>query len=129
MLLEDRFSIVFDCGFSTPITKVTVDHISTIIKAVSLHCVLRVKAEIDQIAEGLELFNVLRLIRKYPTKIQEMFICDPHCKPTLDEMTMLFQPKYSNDQSSRKVIEEASVMYWNEFLQDVSHGVISMLTI
>ena len=90
---------------------------------------LRVKAEIDQIAEGLELFNVLRLIRKYPTEIREMFICDPHCKPTLDEMTMLFQPKYSNDQSSRKVIEEASVMYWNEFLQDVSHGVISMLTI
>ena len=42
---------------------------------------------------------------------------------------MLFQPKSSNDQSSRKVVEEASVMYWNEFLQEVSHGVISMLTI
>ena len=129
LLLEDRFSIVFDCGFSTPITKVTVDHISSIIKAVSLHCVLRIKAEIDQIAEGLELFNVLRLIRKYPTKIRGLFIFNPDCKATLDEMTILFQPKYSNDQSSRKVIEEASVMYWNEFLQDVSHGIISMLTI
>ena len=80
LLPEDRFSIVFDCGSSTsstPITKATVDHISSIIKAVSLHCVLRVKAEIDQIAEGLELFNVFKLIRKYPAKIQGMLICNP----------------------------------------------------
>ena len=128
LLLEDRFSIVFDCGFSTPITKITFEHISSIIKALSLHCALRVKAEIDQIAEGLELFNVLRLIRKYPAKIRGMFICNPH-PATLDDMTVLFQPKYLNDQSSRKVVEEASIMYWNEFLQDVSHGVLSMLAI
>ena len=31
---------------------------------------------------------------------------NPHCKPTFDEMTIL---KYSNDQSSRKVVKEASV--------------------
>ena len=77
LLLEDRFSIVLDCGSSTPITKATVDHISSIIKAVSLRCVLRVKAEIDQIAEGMELFNILKLIRKYSAKIQGMLICNP----------------------------------------------------
>ena len=118
---------MFDCGFSTPITKVTIEHIPSIIKAVSLHYVLQVKAELDQIAEGLELFNILTLICKYPAQMQELFVYKPCCKPTLDGMTMLFHAQYSHDQSSRKVAEEATMMNWNEFLQDVSHGVISML--
>jgi len=73
LLLEDRFSIVFDCGFLTPITKVTTEHIPSIIKAVSL-C------------------YVLQVICKYPAEMQEL-------------------------------AEEATMMNWNEFLQDVSHGV------
>ena len=58
--MEDRYSVVFDCGFSTPVNKVTVKDVPLITKAVCLHAtVFQVKAELDQLADGLSLFGIL----------------------------------------------------------------------
>ena len=111
----------------TPIAKVKVSNIPAIIKMVSVNLtIVSVKSELDQLAEGLRLFKVLELLKSYPGTFRSLFVHDPLCKLTAEEMIMLFHPQFSTPGSSRRVIEDDLIQNWNEFLQDVSHGIISM---
>ena len=61
-----------------------------IVRAVCLQTtLLNVKAELDQMAEGLKLFNVISLLRQHPQKI------DVDSVLTLDQMVALFDVEYS----------------------------------
>ena len=63
LLLGDNSDIFYESGFATPISRVTMEDVPVIVKAVCLHTtVLAVKAQLDQLAEGLQLFGVLSLI-------------------------------------------------------------------
>ena len=64
--MGNNSDVIYDSGFSTPVTKVCLQDVPNVAKIVCFHTVLlRVKAELDQIADGLRLFNVLDLIRHY----------------------------------------------------------------
>ena len=128
--MEDRYSVVFDCGFATPVNKVTVKDVTLITKAVSLHAtVFLVKAELDQLADGLELFGIVGLMRKHPNKMKPLFVYDPMDKPTAELMIALFDVHFSPPGTSKRVTEETAILYWNELLQDMANGLISKLYI
>ena len=128
--MEDRYSVVFDCGFATPVNKVTVKDVPLITKAVSLHAtVFLVKAELDQLADGLELFGIVGLMRKHPNKMKPLFVYDPMDKPTAELMIALFDVHFSPPGTSKRVTEETAILYWNELLQDMANGLISKLYI
>ena len=56
LMTGDSSDIIYDSGFAIPVNRVRVDDIPDIMKAVCLHTtVLAVKAELDQMAEGLAL--------------------------------------------------------------------------
>ncbi len=40
------------------------------------HCMLKVKAEMDQFSEGLADVGVLKYVKKYPDLMKSLFICD-----------------------------------------------------
>ena len=110
----------------TPIAKVKISNIPAIVKTVSVNLtIVSVKSEMDQLAEGLHLFKVLELLKTYPGKFRSLFVHDSACKLTAEQMIMLFHPQLSTTGSSRRVIEDDLIQNWNEFLQDVSHGIIS----
>lgn len=109
----------------TPIAKVKISNIPAIVKTVSVNLtIVSVKSEMDQLAEGLHLFKVLELLKTYPGKFRSLFVHDSACKLTAEQMIMLFHPQLSTTGSSRRVIEDDLIQNWNEFLQDVSHGII-----
>ncbi len=58
-------SVVFECGFSKPITQVSLEDVPMLHKAIAINsCLVPIKAELDQIKEGLGLFNVDELLKK-----------------------------------------------------------------
>ena len=54
--MEESSDIIIDSGFTTPASSITLDHLEIIMRAICLYAtLLPVKAELDQLAEGLEL--------------------------------------------------------------------------
>lgn len=65
------------CGFTLPIPTMTLRDVPLLIECVTLHAtILIVKAELDQIIEGLTKAGVLETIRGYPQLFQKMFVDD-----------------------------------------------------
>ena len=123
---DDKCAVVYDSGFSLPITKVTIEDIPTIVRAVTLHSTLMpIKSELDQLTKGLEICGILPLIRKYPHVMKELFVYDADDKITVELMVAIFDVKYSEQGSSRRELEERTIQFWNEFIIDVGSSAIS----
>ena len=117
LLSEDPADVVYMSGFSTPITKVTLDDNPVVLKAVSIHsCIGPIKAELDQLKEGLNLFNVIDLIKK---QTRELFVSTGSAKLTVNNMLDLFEFSFSLEGSNAREAEEANILHWNEFLMEV----------
>ena len=97
LLTSENSDIVYDSGFATPVSTIHTDNIPDIVKAVCLHTtVLSVKAELDQVAEGLQLFGILNLIRDHPLVMQSLFVLNPQdSQLTVDQMGAWFDTTYS----------------------------------
>ena len=120
LLSEDPADVVYASGFSTPITKVTLDDIPVVLKAVSIHsCIVPIKAELDQLKEGLNLFNVIDLIKKFSMQTRELFVSTGSAKLTVNNMLDLFEFSFSLEGSNARESEEATILHWNEFLMEV----------
>ena len=123
--MEDSSEIIFDSGFTVPVTQVSLENVQDIVRAVCLQStLLNVKAELDQTAEGLKLFNVISLLRQHPQKFKSLFVFDVDSVLTADQMVTLFDVAYSPQGSTKRVSEEATYMHWNEFLHDLAHGLV-----
>lgn len=106
-------------------TQASLENVPDIVRAVCLQTtLLNMKAELDQMAEGLKLFNVISLLRQYPLKFKSFFIFDVDSVLTVDQMVALFDVAYSPQGSSKRVSEEATFMHWDEFLHDLAHGLV-----
>ena len=81
-LLEET-ECLLDAGCLHPIHKATLDDKSAIVGAVALHhCVLSIKAELDQLKEGLEYTGLLQYIHKFPKAFESVFTSKDACKLT-----------------------------------------------
>ena len=76
---------------------------------------VQVKAELDDIAEGLESLEVLSLIRRNPL-IMKLLIIHAKSSLTCSVLQDLFTVEFSHKGSNQR---EETYMYWVNFLQDV----------
>ena len=115
---SDDFSFRFDVGLAQPSASIKFDDIRYILKLFANHYIISsVKAELDQMLDGLNVINILDLVRANPNKMKELFI---HSKPpvlSVEEMLKIFPPKYSEKGSNRREAEEDVVMLWIHLLQ------------
>ena len=73
-----------ETGYSKPITAITLadrNIISDVLKR--YHCVIKVKAEIDQFLDGLKLLKIDKYISRHPEIMKVFFITD-HDDTTLE---------------------------------------------
>ena len=107
-------------------THASLENVPDIVKAVCLQTTLlnvKFKAELDQMVEGLKLFDVISLLRQHPLKFKSLFVFDPvDSVLTVNQIVALFDVVYSPQGSSKRVSEEATFMHWDEFLHDLAHG-------
>ena len=69
--------MLFDTGYRKPICQLTVLHKSGVrLALLDYHCMLKVKASMDQFIEGLKELHVLDLIKKYPQLTKPFFVSE-----------------------------------------------------
>ena len=111
--MEERCSVIFDSGFSTSVTQVTVGDIPLLTRAVCLHMVTTpVKAELDQLAAAFDLFGILGFIRNHPVETEGLFVHDTTDRLTAEMMITLFSVQYSESGSTRQIAEELVIQHW-----------------
>ena len=80
-LLSGEYGFIFECGYMAAVTKVKVSDVACIIRTVALNLTaVGVKSELDQLSEGLQLFQVHELLKSHPKKCQSLFIQNTWCK-------------------------------------------------
>lgn len=82
------------------------------------HTVISVKAQLDQIVDGLRDARILDLLRQNPSKMGELFTSEKRCI-TADILIALFEPSLSPCGHNDREAEEAVIVYWTEFIQKV----------
>ena len=60
---------MYASGFSIPVAQVSMDDIPVLLKIICFHsCIVPIKAELDQLKEGLHLFNVIDILKRFPVQ-------------------------------------------------------------
>jgi hypothetical protein len=76
-VVGEQFSVLNDCGFVKPFTGVKIEDKADIVQSICLHhVILRSKAEIDQLTEGLRSCGVLDEIRQNRDLTRSFFTID-----------------------------------------------------
>ena len=67
-------SLLLETGYCKPLVQLTIDDRSAIIPSVTdYHCVIKVKAAMDQFIDGLDAGRVLDCIKRHPQELKTMF--------------------------------------------------------
>ena len=123
VLLHEKSSMIYDAGFKILMTHIKLEHIQEIIRAIIVFTtVLPIKGELDQLAKGLNLYDILSLIKSNGEIMKPLFI-HGNKRITAEKICYL---KYSPTNSSQ---ERKTAEYWNQFLEDLEHGLIGILIV
>ena len=117
MLDSDKFAFRFDIGVNNLTSNLTLADRDRIVQSIANYfTVIRVKAQIDQLSDGLKALGVLDIMKGNPHSMRELFLAKP--KPiTADGMINLFEVRFSPVGSNRREDEEAVVLQWIHLIQ------------
>ena len=116
----DKFSFVMECGFLKPAATVATGDVPDIIRAVYLeYTVLRSSQEITQFIEGLQTIGIATLIKRHPLVLKKLFVYDGTAKVTAQYLSELLVPILSPRGHNHREEEEAVVLNWRDYLQDI----------
>ena len=91
-----------------------------IVNAFAMHySLISVKAELDQLVKGLEAYGVYELIQANKQMMRQLFV---HFKPlvfTADMLFDMFPAKFSPEGSNARDAEEAALMNWVNYTQEI----------
>ena len=109
-----------------PVSKVTLSDIPDIVRIVCMEfVVVRSAHEMAQFQEGLDTLHVASLLKLHPSTIEQLFTYS--CRQvTAHDLIHLLIPVYSPRGSNAREEEEAIILNWNDYLQDLE-GVETLL--
>ena len=114
---------MYQCGFTVPISCLSLEHIPAQVKSICIHvCIVPVKAELDHLCEGLNLFGIYDLIKRFPEPMEDLFVLNKSCVLTSTTIISLFDIEFSPEGFNTREAEEAAVFHWYEFLSEVLNG-------
>lgn len=127
LLDSEEFDFRFDIGVAQPTQKLHLQDCMRIVKSCAAHFTIHsIKAELDQICDGLNCMGVLQLMRNNPALLRPLFLPQPLRPLSADYMINLFVTKFSPLGCNTREEEEAVVMKWVQFLQSIE-GEYTML--
>lgn len=123
LLDSDEFDFRYDIGIAQPSKDLQLRDCDRVVKLCAAHYTIHsVKAELDQLCDGLMCMGVLQLIQQNPV-MRTLFLPRPPKPLTADSMINMFTTKFSPLGANCREDEEAAVMKWVQFLQAVE-GII-----
>ncbi len=67
--------VLLDCGVTKPLAQLTVRDVPHLVQSTALHStILKVKAELDQFATGLDEAGIHSAIKMYPKLFKRLFV-------------------------------------------------------
>ncbi len=118
LLDSDDYDFRFDIGLGFPTNSMRfVDRDEIVQSLAGYFTVVKVKAQLDQVVQGLSVLGILDLLRDNPRKARELFVYSKPPAMTADAMLTLFTPRLSPAGSNRREDEEQLVMLWVHFIQ------------
>ena len=102
-----------------PIHRTTLADVPALVRVVCIEYVLsRSMNEMVQFQEGLQALKLDSLIQHHPAALRQLFT---HCPTTLtaEQLSSLMVPVYSPPGSNNRESEDAVMMNWLYFLEDV----------
>ena len=120
--------IRFDCGYSKPIVKY--EDKEDLFHAICMHStILASQTELNQFIDGLKLYNALDIIRAFPDSARSL-LQNVGCKKlSAEDLDKLFTFELSPVGSNRRQKEEAIVMNFTRYLEDVEEGSITSVLV
>ena len=105
---------------SKPVIKIDLSDRHDLVNAFVMHySIINVKAELDQMVRGLEAYGVYELIQANKHLMRQLFV---HFKPlslTSDMLFDMFPAKFSPEGSNSRDAEEAALMNWVNYTQEI----------
>ncbi|XP_019849772.1 PREDICTED: uncharacterized protein LOC109580729 isoform X2 [Amphimedon queenslandica] len=107
-LLNDKDSILFECGYNKPICNVTLKDKGDVIQTIALHkVILSSLAELNQFCEGLSVLGVSHAMKKHPLLLSPFFCYDEDMQLTPDFIRNMFtEIHYSEHGSNERARED-----------------------
>ena len=111
---------MFDCGFSKPVSCITMESRLGFVRCITLHYVLyRNYAELNQFKDGLlGTLGFKTLVQSHPVEMWSLLSVDKDRKLTAQYIQDLFSVNYSQHGSNKRPLEESIVMFLYDFLQE-----------
>ena len=113
--------MLLESGFTSSLNRVTTSSIPEIIRSIFFHTtLLPAMPALDQISEGLQLFDVISLVNKHRDLFKKTFVLNHKHKLNIHDMKALYSNvEYSVEGSSSRTREECTMLFFNEFLMAV----------
>ena len=112
VLDSDDFDFRFEVGIGDNLK----DRKSIVQSVANYFTVIRVKAQIDQICEGLSCLGVDELMKSYPSTMHRLFTSQPQPLTPYSVFDM-FHAKLSSEGSNQREDQDQVLMYWSHFLE------------
>ena len=118
LLDSDEYEMRYNIGIGQLSSSLNFCDLDRIVQAFATHfAVICVKAELDQLADGLKTLDIFDLLRSNPNKMRQLFVNENPDSLTADKMLDMFLSNLSPLGSNRRESEEAVVMNWVNYLQ------------
>ena len=120
LLDSEEFEFRYDIGVAQPSLSLQLTDRDRILRLLMNHfAVVNVKAQLDQIVDGLKTLSVLNLIQSNPRKMLPLFLHADPAQLTVDMIIDMFSPVLSPMGSNQREMEGAVEMQWVGYLQKI----------
>ena len=120
LLDSEEFDMRFEIGLGGPTSKYKFSDRDGLVQSFALHySVFNVKAELDQLLDGMKTLGVLDLIRSNPNTMRQLFVAGGEPVLTADSMFDLFKGVLSPLGSNQRDKEELVIVHWSNYLQQI----------
>lgn len=117
LLDSNEFNVRFEIGLGGPTSHFQFSDRDRLVQSFSMHySILMVKAELDQMLDGMKTLGVLDLMRSNPKTMRPLFVPGGPVLTT-DSMFDLFRGVFSPKGSNQREIEESIIVMWSNYLQ------------
>ena len=127
LVCSSEYEFLLECGITKPVMKMNLTDKEKVVSAVCLHyALLGSLAELEQLKRGLQTVRFTLLMERYAYHLKQLFL---HSKKpvTADFIQDLFKVEYSDPGCNNRVQEEAIMISWVSYLQDLegNHSCLS----
>ncbi len=117
---SDDYDFRYDIGLSTRTSSFSLSDRDQIVNSLAIHfTIVVVKAQLDQVIEGLHALGVYDLIKANPNTMFKLLHTIPLPLTATAMMELFEQPYFSEQGSMKRDREEQVMMYWVQLLHQI----------